>query len=101
VKKEKKKKFSLFPRLHHRRSESETHAAAVVQQLVVEPEREREVVTRASVVPTPEARSSSKATGSPPTPGHSLSKGWFFGSLKGFFDPRQSSTPHGSPDTRR
>ena len=54
--KEEKSICSLFPRPHHSRSESDAHAAAVIQQLAVEPERE--VVTGASTVPTPEARSS-------------------------------------------
>lgn len=46
------KKFSLFPHPHHRRSESEAHATAVIQQLVVDQEQEWGVMA-ASGVPNP------------------------------------------------
>lgn len=45
-------KFSLFPHPHHRRSESEAHATAVIQQLVVDQEQEWGVMA-ASGVPNP------------------------------------------------
>ena len=60
-----------------------------------EEEREQEVVTGTSAVPTTSegGTPSSKATGSPPKQSDSPSKGWFIRGLKGFFGPRQPSTP--------
>ena len=97
-----KRKFSLFPHPRRRRNGSEAHAAAAIQQLVVKQEREREVVTGVSAVPTPEGSSpSSQATGPPPKWSRSLSNGQFLGSLKEFFGPHQPSTPHGPPTRQR
>ena len=94
--KEEKKKFSLFP--HHRKSESQV----AIQQPAVE--REQQASSAPSAVPPPsEAISGTplKATGSPSKQPPSPSKGWFLSGLKGFFGPRQLSTPQNSPVRRR
>jgi hypothetical protein len=96
-----KRKFCFFPYPHRGRNESEVHAAATIQHPVVEHEeaRRREVVTGTSAVPTASegGSPSSKATGSPPKPSGSPSKGWFIGGLKGFFGARQPCTSENLP----
>jgi hypothetical protein len=89
VVKEENRKISPFP---HRHDRSESHAAPAIQQPVVEQEQQVQGVS--AVPPSPsEGPLLSKAMDSPSRamdslpskPGSSPSKGWFIGSLKGFF----------------
>jgi hypothetical protein len=66
-------------------------------------EQDQEAGGVSSVPPPSSAVSDSplKATASPPKPSNSPSKGWFIGGLKGFFGPRQVSTPQSSPTRQR
>jgi len=94
VVKEETRTFSPFPRHHHR---SKSYTAVAIQQPVVEQEEQVQGVSAVPPVlsegPPSKAIDSpsraidppSKSTGSPLKPGSS--KGWFVGSLKGFFGP--------------
>jgi hypothetical protein len=86
VVKEEKRRLSFSPHPHHRRGELEAHAASAIQQPVVKHEQGRkpEVMGASGVLPPP---LSSKVTSPPPKQSGSPFKGWFFGSMKGFFGP--------------